>query len=263
MAAIVLQGDIAHYEVLGRGKPVVFLHSWLGSWRYWIPTMQAVSISYRTFALDFWGFGDSAKKSVNYSFDQQVNLLYGFLEHLGIKKIALIGHGLGAAIAILFAYRHQQSVDRLMAIGMPNGNSSLKARLLTSSPQEFTEWLGNRNGHSVINGAEAAKTDPLAIQASLSNLLKQNLSWYAQQLELPRLFVYGQGDRIIEDSSLVDSQIHSDMIAQQIVFDQSGHYPMLDEPSKFHRLVIDFLGIQSNEDFMQLQIKEEWKRRVR
>ena len=52
MSVIVLGSDIVHYEVLGRGRPLLFLHGWVGSWRYWIPSMQAASISYRTYALD-------------------------------------------------------------------------------------------------------------------------------------------------------------------------------------------------------------------
>jgi CheY-like chemotaxis protein len=33
--------EIVHYEVLGRGRPLIFLHGWIGSWRYWIPSMQS------------------------------------------------------------------------------------------------------------------------------------------------------------------------------------------------------------------------------
>lgn len=263
MSAILLQGEIAHYEVLGRGRPVVFLHTWLGSWRYWIPTMQAASISYRTYALDLWGFGDSAKKASFYSFDQQINLLDGFLERMGINKIALVGHGLGAIIAVLFAYRYRQSVDRLMAVGLPDINPALKARLFTSSPEEFIEWLDNRNTHPGVNGAEAAKTDPLAIQTSLSSIIKLNLPWYIQQLETPCLFVYGQGDRIKEDDFLTSSLEPSQEFPQQIIFEQSGHYPMLDEANKFQRLLIDFLNTQTAVDLQQLRLKEEWRRRVR
>ncbi len=263
MSAIVLQGEIAHYEVLGRGRPVVFLHTWLGSWRYWIPTMQAASISFRTYALDLWGFGDSAKRTEYYSFDQQINLLNNFLEQMGIHKIALVGHGLGAIVALLFAFRRRQCVDRLMTIGLPNSSPALKARLLTSSPGEFIEWLGNRNTHASVNGAEAAKTDPAAIQVSLSSLLKLNLPWYAQQLETPCLYVFGQDDRIIDDDFTSDSPIQTNEYTQQVIFDQSGHYPMLDEPSKFQRLLMDFLNIQSAQDLQQIQLKEEWKRRIR
>jgi hypothetical protein len=38
---------------------------------------------------------------------------------------------------------------------------------------------------------------------------------------------------------------------------------MLDEPSKFNRLLSDFLALGSGEYPRQLQLKEEWKRRVR
>jgi pimeloyl-ACP methyl ester carboxylesterase len=51
--------------------------------------------------------------------------------------------------------------------------------------------------------------------------------------------------------------------AHAISFDQSGHFPMLDESSKFNRLLIDFLSLDSGESPRHLQLKEEWKRRVR
>ncbi|HET9433568.1 MAG TPA: alpha/beta fold hydrolase, partial [Chitinophagaceae bacterium] len=59
MSALIIDGDVVHYEAFGRGKPVLFIHGWLGSWRYWVPTMQAISDKYRAYALDLWGFGDS------------------------------------------------------------------------------------------------------------------------------------------------------------------------------------------------------------
>jgi pimeloyl-ACP methyl ester carboxylesterase len=225
--------------------------------------MQSTSILYRTYAVDLWGFGDSAKKTNFYSFEQQIDLLEGFLERIGVNKVALVGHGLGAIIALLFAIRQRQSVDRLMAVGLLQSSSTLKARLLTSSPEEFLKWLGDCNGHNSVNAAEAAKADPTAIRASLSGLLKLNLPGYTQQLGAPCLYVNGQYDHIIYDDISSESPPPLSELAQEIIFEQSGHYPMLDEASKFHRLVMDFLSIPSAENIQQLQIKEEWKRRVR
>jgi len=119
MSVVILQDQIVHYEVLGRGKPLIFLHGWVGSWRYWIPTMQAASISFRTYAVDLWGFGDSAKVTNYYTLEQQVNLLDTFLQEMGIGKIALIGHGLGAVVALEFTLRFPDQVDRLMLTGLP------------------------------------------------------------------------------------------------------------------------------------------------
>ena len=45
MSIVTLESELIHYEVLGRGRPLIFLHGWVGSWRYWIPAMQALSIA--------------------------------------------------------------------------------------------------------------------------------------------------------------------------------------------------------------------------
>ena len=66
MSAIILEQEVVHYEVLGRGRPLIFLHGWVGSWRYWIPVMQAASLTFRAYALDQWGFGDTAKDPNRY-----------------------------------------------------------------------------------------------------------------------------------------------------------------------------------------------------
>ena len=49
----------------------------------------------------------------------------------------------------------------------------------------------------------------------------------------------------------------------QIVFELSGHFPMLDEPAKYNRLLADFLALPSGESPRSLQLKDEWKRRIR
>jgi len=119
MSAITIDNDLVHYEVLGRGRPVILIHGWLGSWRYWIPVMQQLSANYRVYALDLWGFGDSQKNPTRYSLQSQVNLLTQFMEKLGINKAALVGHSFGAAIAIAFARRHEALTSRVMTISAP------------------------------------------------------------------------------------------------------------------------------------------------
>src|SRR5512137_1217186 len=112
MSAILLNGGIIHYEVIGRGRPIIFIHGWVGSWRYWIPALQNSSVSFRSYAVDLWGFGDSAREIGNYDLDKQIELIDRFLLEMGIGRVALVGHGLGALISILFTARAPQIVDR-------------------------------------------------------------------------------------------------------------------------------------------------------
>ena len=119
MSAIRVDDDLIHYEVLGRGRPVILLHSWIGSWRYWIPTMQKLQLKYRVYAVDLYGYGDSGKNPQKYTLEHQVQLLVDFAEHLGITKTALIGHGLGAMVAVEFARRYKDRVPRMLIVNAP------------------------------------------------------------------------------------------------------------------------------------------------
>lgn len=262
MSAILLGRDIVHYEVLGRGKPVIFLHGWVGSWRYWIPVMQAASVSFRTYALDQWGFGDTSKNQRLYALEQQLWLVDAFMEQLGVIRAAFIGHGLGAVLALMFAQRHPQMVDRVLAVSYPSQIGGVNPRLRSAQPLEMVEWLLGRNGQSEPVRADAPKTDPVAVQVSLNDLNSLPLTDLCHQQPTACLLVSGEKDLAIqppreEQLGELPEKTHL------ITLEQSGHFPMLDDSSKFNRLVTDFLGLPSGESPRVLQLKEEWKRRVR
>jgi pimeloyl-ACP methyl ester carboxylesterase len=262
MSAIIIQDEIVHYEVLGRGRPMIFLHGWVGSWRYWIPAMQAASTGFRAYALDLWGFGDTAKNPAYYAIREQVSLIDAFLQEMGINKIALIGHGLGAVVGLLYASRFPRYVDRVMAVSLPNEDHAMNPRLLNASAPELVEWLLGRDPASEAARLDAPKADQKAIQISLAELKGIDLAALPLLLSSSCLMVYGQDDPAVqvppqEQLLNLPDNIH------QVVFDQSAHFPMLDEPSKFNRLMADFLTLSSSESPRQLQLKEEWKRRVR
>jgi pimeloyl-ACP methyl ester carboxylesterase len=262
MSAIILQDEIVHYEVLGRGRPVVFIHGWVGSWRYWIPNMQAASNGFRAYALDLWGFGDSAKAPDKYLLNEQTKLLDDFLNEMGIGKIAVVGHGLGAVVGLLFAKNYPQYVDRVMAIGLPFETSLINTRLREASPIELADWLLSDTHESQTALMEAPKADQQAIVRTLQNLESLEITQLVVQIDTPSLLVYGQNDPAI--SMINDHRLFSlpDHI-HHIIFRQSGHFPMIDQPNKFNRLMNDFLSLSPGESPQQLQLKKEWKRRIR
>ncbi|MGE5223041.1 MAG: alpha/beta fold hydrolase [Omnitrophica WOR_2 bacterium] len=262
MSVVILQDEIVHYEVLGRGRPVIFLHGWVGSWRYWIPAMQAISVNYRAYALDLWGFGDTNKVLEKYTIQQQANLVMDFMEKLGITKTAIIGHGLGSVISVTFSSSHPEMVDRLMPVCLPFNESMISQRLLSIDPSEVSGWLLARVPSNEAARMEAPKTDTRAVETSLANLQNLDLAGLSQHLNTACLYVHGQNDPAV----FIPPVEYLDQLPAQshyILFEQSAHFPMLEETSKFNRLLCDFLGLPSGESPRQLQIKEEWKRRVR
>jgi pimeloyl-ACP methyl ester carboxylesterase len=260
MSAIILNGEIVHYEVLGRGRPVVFLHGWVGSWRYWIPSMQAISTSYRAYAIDLWGFGDTAKSTDNYALEQQAQLIENFLHEMGIGKVALVGHGLGSLVALRFTLDNAEIVDRLMLVGFPMSTAELDERLHNQQPEALANWLLTQDSDHEAARTEAPKADAQAIKKSLEEFKTIQTDEMFKSLDKATLLVHGQNDEVVRPQA---GENHLPSQAHRIVFESSGHFPMLDETSKFNRLVADFLALEAGESPRQLQLKEEWKRRVR
>lgn len=262
MSAIILEGEIVHYEVLGRGRPVFFLHGWVGSWRYWIPAMQAASMDFRTYAIDFWGFGGTAKDTDHYTLLKQRDLLNNFMYEMGIDKVALIGHGLGAVVALMFAEAYSSYVDRIMAIGLPFETSMVNPRLKQSRPDDLADWLIGTKPENQAVRIEGPKADPEVVPRTINNLNSIGLTDLPYRIKTPCVLINGLNDPAISHpraDQLENLQPH----LHHVTFNNSGHFPMLDQPSKFNRLMNDFLALESDESPNQLQLKEEWKRRLR
>jgi pimeloyl-ACP methyl ester carboxylesterase len=260
LSAILLENSIVHYEVLGRGRPVIFLHGWVGSWKYWIASMQVASTSYRAYSLDLWGFGDTAHNTLKYSLDDQAKLLDAFLNELGIGKIALVGHGLGALVAMKFASRFRQSVDRVMAVNCPLNYDAVNSRLRTAQPQELSDWLSNRSPEASTALSDSSKADGKAIAASMAGLQAENIFGNFRSMDVPCLLVYGEKDQAI---TVPTYEAATSTYTHQVILDGSGHFPMIEETIKFNRLLTDFLALDSGASPSELQMKEDWKRRVR
>jgi pimeloyl-ACP methyl ester carboxylesterase len=262
MSAIIFNQAIVHYEALGRGRPIVFLHSWVGSWRYWISSMQVASTSFRAYALDLFGYGDTTHDPLSYSLDKQAALLSGFIDEMGIGKIAIVGHGLGALVGFYFAAQQPSSVDRIMAVSSPMDFNSVHAKLKTATAAELVDWLSSRTPETLAALSDAGKSDPRAVAASMSSFQADGLFNQFYRANVPCLLVYGQNDPSIRVPS-VDSTMPLGLNVHQINLEDSGHFPMLDDAGRFNRLLTDFLALESGMSPQELQLKEEWKRRVR
>jgi pimeloyl-ACP methyl ester carboxylesterase len=258
MSVVLLESAVVHYEALGRGRPVLMLHSWVGSWRYWISAMQTLSSTYRVYAIDLWGFGDSTKLPDKGHFENQVALIDRFLDQMGIGRIALVGHGLGAAVGLEFARRNADFVDRVMAVGYPVRSGALDLRLSQASVTEVAQWLlGDNTGVEAVI-SETPKVNAKIVQQCLAEL-PSTPDWNS----LPTcLLVNGGNDPLASPPMAGADQVLPEN-CHEFYLDQAGHFSMLEDDLRFNRLLMEFLALGSGESPRSLQLKEEWKRRVR
>jgi pimeloyl-ACP methyl ester carboxylesterase len=262
MSALVLDGGVVHYEFFGRGRPLIFIHGWLGSWRYWVPAMDALSEDFRVYAFDLWGFGDSDKSKRQYSVDSYVRLLDSFIQELGVfGPIPLVGHALGATVAISFALKHPELVDRVMAVSLPLGSTTINERFLSGGGSLFDRVLGRSPtaGYEDVE-QEASRTAPDAISESVRSVTELDLRPQLGLLNIPLLVLYGENDGVVTPA---DPQTLSNLGAnvRALTMPEARHFPMLDRSSQFNRLLLDFIA--AGNDLSQLELKDEWQRRVR
>lgn len=97
----------------------VLLHGLGGTHRYWTCGPEPfVLLEHRTVLIDLLGFGESPKPWIRYSVERHVAALHASLA--GERSVTLVGHSLGAALALAYAARYPSVVRRLVLISLPN-----------------------------------------------------------------------------------------------------------------------------------------------
>jgi pimeloyl-ACP methyl ester carboxylesterase len=266
LSSIVTSEGILHYEVDGRGKPVLFLHGWLSSWGLWRDTMLTLSDErrYRIYALDFWGFGDSAKKSTQtFNIDSYVSMVDQFMDKMGITDAPIIGHSMGGTVALSLALDCPWRVEKVIVVGSPVAGSSLNpllklasyrfiANLVWRAPSAllwgiklFSPFLA-QNGRQVyeILKRDFSQTTVEAFLLSIGSLWRTDLRPRLGQIGVGVLGIYGSGDNVVNpnQAEVLKKGVSQ---AQTQIMKESRHFPMLDEPERFHESVLTFLA-QSN-----------------
>jgi pimeloyl-ACP methyl ester carboxylesterase len=263
MSAVVIDGGLVHYEAFGRGRPVLFLHGWLGSWRYWMDSMESISDRYRTYAIDLWGFGDSDKSKPRYEISDYVTLVNNFTENMGIREAPIVGHALGATIALEYAARYPDRVNKLMTVSLPLTADAISRKLVDSTSGSLLAKMmwWRQVAHKEVQ-TEANKTGEGVVAASLQSVSRLNIHSRLQligQSSALLLAVFGEKDDMIDPTPMRELNGEWSNI-RRISLAESKHFPMLEEAAKFNRLLKDFLDVQ---ELSSLELKEEWRRRNR
>lgn len=259
MSSIVTDRGVVHYEAYGRGRPVILLHCWLGSWGYWLSTMEALSDRYKTYALDFWGFGDSAKTSGHYNVPDYVEMVVQFMERLGLERAPVMGHSMGGTVSLSLALTHPDRVQKVAVVGSPICGSGLALLLKLAAKRPLAMLAYNVPGFLPISirlispfwardwrtwyamfEQDLSRTTVESFHYSIASLHKTDLTPRLREIRVPALGIYGRKDRIVDprQGELLLNHIGS---AQVAYFEQSGHFPMLDEQERFHRTLHEFL----------------------
>ena len=133
-------GDIRlHYWQTGQGPDIIMLHGLTGNLAVWHFTLlPSFRQKYRVTTYDLRGHGRSDMPATGYTTRHMAMDLLGLMDGLGIEKAHLIGHSLGADVALHFALLHPERVDRIIA--MEAGTAALVHLRQDNNWPGWEEW---------------------------------------------------------------------------------------------------------------------------
>ncbi|MEA2428072.1 MAG: hypothetical protein QOF37_1700 [Thermoleophilaceae bacterium] len=269
-----LHGHRVNFNIAGQGPPVVLIHGVAGRAAQWDETMLLLAERHTVIAPDLLGHGESAKPRGDYSLGAFASGIRDLLVGLDIERATVVGHSLGGGVAMQFAYQFPERCSRLVLVssgGLGNDvHPMLRAATLPGSElllpllahtrvletaalipralgalgfragPDMTEIargyqsLSNAEGRSAFIHTLRAVIDPTGQRVDASDRL------YLAS-EMPTLIVWGSRDRIITAEHAAGA--HEGMPGSRLeIFDDSGHFPQLDHPLRFARVLGGFIA---------------------
>lgn len=255
-------GIATNYLEAGTGSPVVLVHGsgpGVSAYANWRLTMPDLATEHRVLAPDMAGFGFSAKPGT-YGMAQWVDQLDGFLRALDLERVSLVGNSFGGGLALAFATRWPERVDRLVLMGSMGVEFPITEGLdrVWGYQPSFAEMRAVLDlfafDRNLVNDELAelryrASTEPGVSEAFAAMFPAPRQRWVADMatpedliaaLAHETLIIHGRDDRIIPlDNAL--RLLHLIPRSQLHVFGRCGHWTQIEHARAFNRLLLDFL----------------------
>jgi pimeloyl-ACP methyl ester carboxylesterase len=266
-------GGIPTYAVdAGEGPPVLLIHGYGDTADGWRRVVPGLLDGHRVVAIDVPPFGRSGEPSAPRLIDFYKDFFPRLFEALELDSATVIGHSLGGAIALHLTLDRPELVERLGLVA-PAGlgkappwwwyaltgyGKAWKTLLSVPSPltpilirqglTRFLDWrllhdprqLRDTIDHLVSMHAAPRDFDRLlaagrcCIDSYTGTLLEDS-----QAIEVPQWMEWGRHDGLVPaHHAAAFGQLHP--TAAVHVFENCGHYPQIELPSRFNRLLRDW-----------------------
>ena len=218
-----------HFVEQGEGYPLILLHGNGEDHNYFEYQMEPFAEYYRVLAVDTRGHGQSPRGDAPFTLFQFAEDLKDFLDEQGIDRCHVLGFSDGANVALLFALKYPQYVDKLVL----NGANLYYDGLVDWLRWEIAEkWNRLKDNPEPWARAEWELQDLMMTQPDID---PERLC----KIDLPTLVIAGDDDVI--------QQEHTRMIADAIPGSrleilQGDHYVARHNVDEYNPLVLSFLS---------------------
>ena len=223
--------DIEHYFIeKGHGEPLILLHGNGENCDYFAGQVDEFARSWHVYALDTQGHGKTPRGAAPFTIRQFADDLLAFMDAQGIGKAHVLGFSDGGNIAMVFAMKYPERVDRLILDGANLDAKGVKRSI--QIPIEIGYWFAK-----LFSGkSEEARlhAEMLGLMVNDPNVRPEELS----NIKSKTLVIAGTKDMIKEGHTRL---IASSIPGSRLVFIKGDHFIANKNPEEFNRAVVEFL----------------------
>jgi len=227
-------------------KTLVFIPGSGGDHTAWVYQCNALKSLYNIAALELPGHGNSQGPGEQ-NIDKYVEWVKMILPAFGIEKPVIIGHSLGAAIALTFAVKYGDLVRGIVAFGggtrMPVNPMILDG--IKKDPDAVMAMtakfsVAKKNRERLAKILAERKRDPDILYGDFLACDRLDLTGKIQQIQVPTLIVCGQEDKMTPPDA---SRALCESIpgAELAIIEEAGHMVMLEDPENFNMVLKKFV----------------------
>ncbi|SDK12857.1 Pimeloyl-ACP methyl ester carboxylesterase [Bradyrhizobium sp. Rc2d] len=242
-------------QVSGEGTPLVFVHGFTTTAEFWREQVETFSVRHQMIRINLPGHGRSPRpENRAYTIEAFVEDVLRVYRELAIDSAVLVGLSMGGTVAQTFALTYPDRVRALVLVGAtPHGlgadvnvDNVLKAiedlGVVAASQKVIERSFGSDANPALVDFAknEVAQTPAFVARQAIASLNASDSRARLGEIHVPTMVVVGDEDIITPPS---ESQILAAGIpnSQLYCIPRAGHFPMLERPDTFSRLLGDFL----------------------
>ena len=255
---LALTPDYVHidYRVWGSGEPaVVLIHGWACDSNYWNAQVNALKAKYTVVAVNLAGHGGSERNRTDWSMGNYGEDVATVVRQLKNGQVILVGHSMGADVALEAARRIGDrvigiiAVDSLKSIGLPPMRPLEINRQLAPFKAGFIEATRDYVTRTMFApGADPAFVQKVAYDMSLEpadvgvpslqSLLAMDFSTLLPDIKMPVMAI--NSDLAPTDEARIRKSLPG---FQAEVLEHTGHFLMMEVPQRFNPVLLKDIDI--------------------
>ena len=224
----------------GKGKDILLLHGWGQSIQMMKFLGDNFSDKYRITILDFPGFGESDEPSSPWTIEKYSLMLEEFVKKLKIKKPIVMGHSFGGRVAICYSSRN--NIEKLVLFGSPCIRAKEDISFGVKVLKKLKQMPGmNKLGEFMKNyiGSRDYKAASPVMRQTLVEVVNEDLSKYAREIEEPTLLIWGEQD---DEAPVSDAkELEKIMIDAALIILPGTHYAYIENLGRVVTILNNFI----------------------